>query len=83
MNATKENLIEICEELYDKNMIWSVGFGDKYDICNGFVRIDIKSRNPKTWSKIWKNFEKLGYTLDWKDTGTGMYIVEIHKDINK
>ena len=30
-----------------------------------------------------RDFEKLGYTLDWKDMGNGLYTVEIHKDINK
>lgn len=64
MAATKEKLIEIIEEMHEKNILSMMRYGKKYNPCNGHIVIDVKSHNPETFSKIWKGFEKLGYIVE-------------------
>lgn len=63
MKATKETLIEIIEKMHEKNILRMMDYGKKYDPCNGHIVINVRSRNPKTRSKIWEGFEKLGYIV--------------------
>lgn len=63
MKATKEKLIEICDELFEKKII---GRGEishtKYDVCNGHVNFTIGQR--AFTESIRKNFEELGYKFE-------------------
>lgn len=64
MAATKAKLLKIADELFEKRIIGTGMLrGKKYDICNGHIQFSVRSCNPNTWSRIWKNFEKLGYTV--------------------
>lgn len=75
-------LRKICE-YFGEDVYWDNEEHKAY-IVRGEDKIDMTGTiiEDRTFIKM-RDFEKLGYTLDWKDTGTGMYIVEIHKDINK
>lgn len=64
MAATKEKLIDIIVKMHEKKLLNMMRYGRMYDKCNGHIKIDVKSRNPKTFSKIWKGFEKLGYIVE-------------------
>lgn len=81
MAATKENLIKLCDELFEKNIIGKGMLRDKkYDINNGHIQCSIRSCNPNTFKLIRKEFEKLGYIVKsagydyidiyWTDTTT-------------
>lgn len=75
-------LRKICE-YFGEEVYWDNEEHKAY-IIRGEEKIDMTGTiiNDRTFIKM-RDFEKLGYTLDWKDTGTGMYIVDIHKNINK
>ena len=75
-------LRKICE-YFGEDVYWDNEEHKAY-IVRGEEKIDMTGTiiEERTFIKM-RDFEKLGYTLDWKDTGTGMYIVEIYKDINK
>lgn len=75
-------LRKICE-YFGEEVYWDNEEHKAY-IIRGEEKIDMTGTiiNDRTFIKM-RDFEKLGYTLDWKDTGTDMYIVDIHKNINK
>jgi hypothetical protein len=64
MEASKTQLIKICDELFEKKIIGQGMLRDKkYDICNGFIECSLKPKNPETRKLIWDNFEKLGFIV--------------------
>ena len=70
-------------EWMDREVYWDNEEHKAY-IVRGEEKIDMTGTiiEDRTFIKM-RDFEKLGYTLDWKDMGNNSYIVEIYKDINK
>ena len=75
-------LRKICE-YFGEEVYWDNEEHKAY-IVRGEEKIDMTGTiiEDRTFIKM-RDFEKLGYTLDWKDMGNNSYIVEIYKDINK
>lgn len=77
MKPTKEKLIQICNELFNKGIISTGELRDrKYDVCNGHVNFSIPKNAYKDALK--ENFEKLGYTF--KHAGFSYYEVYWKED---
>lgn len=64
MSATKEKLIQLCDELFEKKLIGNGMIrSNKYDVCNGFIEFGLKPKNPKTRKAVLDGFRNLGYDV--------------------
>lgn len=85
MDGSKDTLLKIADELFEKRIIGTGMLrGQSYDVCNGHIEFSVRSRNPNTWSKIWESFESLGYIV--KSGGydyMNVYWVEETSDIDE